>query len=214
MAVRDGPLLPKVPGGSSGCFAAFLLGRHGIVALKTALMLPYEGLGRGTLSRYTHRAGKTEKIKNPPLKSSEIKGQASDFLSFFTAKIGPDRDRSTMSASRPLQRAEPSLSEDRLDHLAVDVGEPVVTPLEAEGQTLVVNAQLMERCGLKIVNVHRILDDVVAELVGAPVAHSSSNATARHPDRETPRVVVAPVVRRRELALRIIGAPKLAAPND
>ena len=90
MAVRDGPLLPKEPGGSSGCFAAFLLGRHGIVALKTALMLPYKGLGRGTLSRYTHRAGKTEKIKNPPLKSSEIKRQASGFLSFFTAKTeGP-----------------------------------------------------------------------------------------------------------------------------
>ena len=72
------------------CFAAFLLGRHGFVALKTALMLPYKGLGRGTLSRYTHRAGKTEKIKNPPLKSSEIQGHASGFLSFFTAKTeGP-----------------------------------------------------------------------------------------------------------------------------
>ena len=86
MAVRDGPLLPKEPGGSSGCFAAFLLGRHGIVALKTALMLPYKGLGRGTLSRYTHRAGKTEKIKNSPFRSSEIQGQASGFLGFFTTK--------------------------------------------------------------------------------------------------------------------------------
>lgn len=96
----------------------------------------------------------------------------------------------------------------------MNVGESVVTPLESEGQPLVVNAQLMERCGLKIVNVHRIFDDVVSEVVSAPVAHSSSNAAARHPDRETPRVVVTPVVRRRELALRIIGAPKLAAPND
>lgn len=52
------------------------------------------------------------------------------------------------------------------------VGEPVVTPLEAEGQPLVVDAQLVERRGLKIVNMDRILDDVVAELVGTPVTHA------------------------------------------
>jgi len=87
MAVRDGPLLPKEPGGSSGCFAAFLLGRHGIVALKTALMLPYEGLGRGTLSRYTHRAGKTLKIKQPPSSSVETPSQASRFPPFCSGPV-------------------------------------------------------------------------------------------------------------------------------
>ena len=60
---------------------------------------------------------------------------------------------------------------------------------------------------------HRVLGDVVAEIIGLAVTHAPADTTARHPYRETPGVMIPPVVGGRELALRIVGSPKLAAPD-
>lgn len=47
----------------------------------------------------------------------------------------------------------------------MNVGQPVVTSLEFESQPLVVDAETVQHCGVKVVNVNGIGDDVVAEIV-------------------------------------------------
>ena len=60
----------------------------------------------------------------------------------------------------------PSL-QNLLHHVAVHVGQPEVAALEAEGQAGVVEAQQVQDRRLQVVDVDRVLDDVVADLVGA-----------------------------------------------
>ena len=48
----------------------------------------------------------------------------------------------------------------------MDVGEPEVAPLVAEGELGVVDAEQVQDRGLEVVDVDRVLGDVVAEVVG------------------------------------------------
>src|SRR5262249_33925221 len=96
----------------------------------------------------------------------------------------------------------------------MDVGEPVIAPLEAERQPGVSDAEAMQERGVEIVNVHRVLDDVVTIIVGGAVAHAGLKAAARNPHREAAAMVVAAVIRRRELALAVHGSAKFTAPDD
>jgi hypothetical protein len=45
--------------------------------------------------------------------------------------------------------------------ISVDVSQAVIATLMAVGQLFVIDAQQMQNSGVEIVNVHRILDDVV-----------------------------------------------------
>jgi hypothetical protein len=67
---------------------------------------------------------------------------------------------------------------------------------------------------LQVVHVDRVLGDVVAEVVGRAVGEARLDAAARHPAGEAARVMIAAVVGRGELALRVVRAPELAAPDD
>ena len=68
--------------------------------------------------------------------------------------------------------------------------------------------------GLEVVHVHRVANDVVAELVRFAVRDAGLDAGAGHPDREASRMVVPAVVRLVGAhALRIAAAPELAAPD-
>ncbi len=61
------------------------------------------------------------------------------------------------------------LGEDVLDDRAVHVGQAEVAALEAVGQPLVVDAQAVQDRGVQVVDVDRLLGDVVAEVVGLAV---------------------------------------------
>src|SRR2546430_13425851 len=61
---------------------------------------------------------------------------------------------------------------------------------------------------------HGIAHDVVGVVVRLAKRHARQDAAAREPDRETPWMMVAPVVLVRELALAIDRPPKLASPHD
>ena len=65
-----------------------------------------------------------------------------------------------------------------------------------------------------VVDVHRVGDDVVAELVGLAVHDAGLDAGACHPDGKTLGMVVAAVVVARELALAVDRAAEFAAPDD
>ena len=58
------------------------------------------------------------------------------------------------------------------------------------------------------------LGDVVAEVVGGAEGHAGLDAAAAEPHREAAGVVVAAVVGRGQLALRVVRAAELAAPDD
>src|SRR5262245_6194043 len=55
--------------------------------------------------------------------------------------------------------------QNRLDHVAVDVGQTVIAATVTVGQFLVVQAQQMQNRGVQVMNVDAILDRVPAELV-------------------------------------------------
>ena len=66
--------------------------------------------------------------------------------------------------------------------------------MEFEGQLLVVNSETMEDGRVEIVNVSRILHDVVTVIVGFPIGGAWPDASTRHPHGKTARVMVSPIV--------------------
>src|SRR5437868_6295871 len=76
----------------------------------------------------------------------------------------------------------PPLRQQPFDHIAVDVGEPKVTALEAVGEAFVIEPQAMEDGGVEIVNVDGILRHVVTELVGFPIGDPRLDPASGHPD--------------------------------
>ena len=54
-------------------------------------------------------------------------------------------------------------------HIPADVRQPEMAALELVGQLLVVDAQAVQDRGVQVVDVDRVVDDVVAEVVGLAV---------------------------------------------
>ena len=93
------------------------------------------------------------------------------------------------------------------------IGQPIVPALEFERQFFVVDAEAMQHGGVQIVDVNRVLGDVVAEFVGRAVGHASFDTAAGQPDAETAWVMVAAVVLPRERSLAINRAAELTGPD-
>src|SRR5262245_51769902 len=77
-----------------------------------------------------------------------------------------------------------------LHHVAVHIGQPEVAALEPEREPFVVDPQQVQHGRLEVVHVHRLVGNVVAEIVGGPVAEARPDPAAGHPDRETVWVMV------------------------
>src|ERR1044071_9497136 len=73
------------------------------------------------------------------------------------------------------------------------IGQTEVATAVAVGQALVIEAQQAQYRGVEIVYVEAVFDGVIADVVGGAVDEARLGAAARHPDRITIRVVVAPV---------------------
>src|SRR5262245_54742211 len=67
---------------------------------------------------------------------------------------------------------------------------------------------------MEIMHVHRVLHDVIAEIIGGPVSYARLDAPSGHPDRKTTRMMIAPEAVLLDLALAVGGASELPAPND
>ena len=59
-----------------------------------------------------------------------------------------------------------------MDHVAMDIGQPEVTPAVAISQTLVIESDQMQNRRVQVVNVYLVPGDVKAELVGGTVGGS------------------------------------------
>src|SRR5437899_7908 len=113
------------------------------------------------------------------------------FTSLETAKSETARTR-TMELNVSLP--DGSLCEESMHDPPVHVGEPVVAALELERQPRVVDAQAMQHRCVQVMNMHRVANNVVAEIVRLAVSQSGLNAGARQPDGETARMMVAAII--------------------
>lgn len=68
-----------------------------------------------------------------------------------------------------------------LNYIPFHVGEAEVSALEEISQAFVIDSQTAQQCRIEIVNVHGILDDVVAKVIGLAVADPRLDPSARDP---------------------------------
>src|SRR5439155_15041640 len=77
----------------------------------------------------------------------------------------------------------------------------------------VVDAEAVQNRCVEIVNVYRVFEDVVTELVGLAVTDARLDAAPGHPDRVTTPVMVTAVIVLLDFSLTINGATEFAAPD-
>ena len=93
---------------------------------------------------------------------------------------------------------------DSFDHLSfLDARQTLVQALEREGQPFIVDTQLVQHGCMQVTDGHRILQNVVAEVVRLAVRYSPLDATAGQPDRKAAGMVIAAVVVALQLPLAV-----------
>src|SRR5436305_1413201 len=99
--------------------------------------------------------------------------------------------------------------DDLADDVPVDIGQPPVDAVVAEGEPGVVDAEQVQDGGVQVVAVGRVLDGLVRPLVAGAVGDAAADAAAGEPGGEGERVVVAPLA---PLAAR--HPAELGGPDD
>src|SRR5262249_32917348 len=103
---------------------------------------------------------------------------------------------------------------DFFDDCAMHISQSEVAALVFERQACMVNAQRMEDRCVKIVDMHRILSNIVGIIICLPQTVPRLYASSRHPDRKAARMVVAAVIVSRHRALAIHRATEFSGPDD
>ena len=112
-------------------------------------------------------------------------------VSFVAAETGEHSCPDLTSILHTRYSILSSSREDLLHDVAVDVGEAVVTALEAVGEAFVIEAEEMHDGRLQVVDVDLVLHAGEAHLVGLAELKAALHAAAGHHDREAVGVVVA-----------------------
>ena len=71
------------------------------------------------------------------------------------------------------------------------VREPLIAAAVAEGELFVVDAHLVQQRGVDVVNVERVADDGIAELIRLAKCHATLKAATGHEDRIAVHMVIA-----------------------
>ena len=119
-----------------------------------------------------------------------------------TCLKSPRADCSNLHASKPLHNTGRHRSQSASDRA-----------LELVSQLVVVDAEAVQNCRVEVAHRNRILDHVVAVVIGLAVGDARAHAAARHPCGEAARMMVAAVVLLRQAALAVNRAPKFARPD-
>ena len=80
------------------------------------------------------------------------------------------------------------------DSGALNTGQALVQALVAIGKPFVVDAQALQHRSVEVVDVHRIADAVIAEIIGLAVNVTLPNSATGHPHGEAAAMMVAAVV--------------------
>jgi len=75
----------------------------------------------------------------------------------------------------------PGLSKYILDHIAKDIRQAEVAPLEAEVKPFVIDTHQVQHGGVDIMDWNRLFNGVVTELIRVTVTDTTLDATAGHP---------------------------------
>ena len=90
----------------------------------------------------------------------------------------------------------------------------LIQSLERIGQPFVVNAQLMQKRGIDVVNVNRSFHNIIAEVIRCPEYGTPTDPTATKPKRVTTSMMVAAVIIAGQFPLTVNSSTELSAPDD
>src|SRR5579883_3023826 len=128
-------------------------------------------------------AGRPDRVANVDSRSSRKCPADSDMAAapreVHSCKGARDHSRRTPWLRKGPRRA--GSQEDLADDAAVDVGQAAVDAVVAEGQSGVVDPQQVQRGGVEVVAVGRVLDGPVRPLVAGPARDAPLNAAAGQP---------------------------------
>src|SRR5690349_6230063 len=111
--------------------------------------------------------------------------------------------------------AQLSFSDQSLfDYESANVRQPEIPALEFVSELGVLDSEAMQDGGLQVVDVHRIFENVVAIIVGFADGQAALDSTAGHPNRKTPRMMIASVVGSRKFSLAVHRSAKFTRPDD
>ena len=85
--------------------------------------------------------------------------------------------------------------------MAPNVGKSEVASLVAVNEAFVVDAQAVKRRCMKIVNRNPLMRGMKTKLVRGAVEGAAPDAAPRHPQAVAPRMMIAAILRRRQLTL-------------
>ena len=77
-----------------------------------------------------------------------------------------------------------------------------------------IDTKAMHDCRVQIVDVNRILGDVVRKIIGRTIRNTRLDARPSKPHRETPRMVIASIIFSCQLTLTVNSTPELPTPDD
>jgi hypothetical protein len=92
-------------------------------------------------------------------------------------------------------------------------GKTLLEALEWKYESLVIDSHALQYRGIEIVDMHRILGDIVAKVIGCSQLHASSDATSRHPNRKALGMMIPTIVLFAQTSLAVHGSTKLPPPN-
>ena len=98
--------------------------------------------------------------------------------------------------------------------MSVYIGEPVSSTLVFINEFFMIIPKEVQNRSLKIMNMHRIFNNVVTEFIRFPIHDTRFYTTASHPDAKAPRMMIATIACSFEVALTIICAAEFTSPDD
>ena len=93
------------------------------------------------------------------------------------------------------------------------ISQSISPALMFEDQPLMIYATKVHQRSLEVMYVHRIFDNVVAEIVGLAVAKARFDPSPGHPHGEAPGMVIPAVAGGGKFALGIDGTAEFTAPD-
>ena len=98
-------------------------------------------------------------------------------------------------------------------HMAMNIGQPIVTPLKFVSEMFVVDSKLVQDRGLKIVDVDGLFHGIHGQFVGSSIRNAGLDAAAGHPYRKRIWMVVAtPLGAVVDISLQERSAPEFPPP--
>src|SRR5579863_797438 len=111
-----------------------------------------------------------------------------------------------------------SLRDDVANHITRNIGQPEVAATVTVRKLCMVDSQQIENGGVNVVDMHRLVDHLPAEIIRRTVGHSALDPATGQPHRESVGIVIAAIVRlaTHEAAAHLDdgGSSKLRAAND